>query len=109
MGTNKCSLYVELGFNKDAKIEQSELLPCVLKDLQEAQIITADMRVVDYETIIMNPAYVHVSAEAMQYVTSQKQKLAQEDVYSIGRYGSWTYCSIEDNIKEARALAQKLN
>lgn len=26
-------------------------------------------------------------------------------VYSIGRYGSWTYCSIEDNIKEAQALA----
>ena len=25
-------------------------------------------------------------------------------VYSIGRYGSWTYCSIEDNIIEARTL-----
>jgi hypothetical protein len=28
-------------------------------------------------------------------------------VYSIGRYGSWTYCSIEDNIVEARALAEQ--
>jgi hypothetical protein len=26
-------------------------------------------------------------------------------VYAIGRYGGWTYCSIEDNIVEARALA----
>ena len=25
-------------------------------------------------------------------------------VHSIGRYGGWTYCSIEDNIVEARAL-----
>jgi hypothetical protein len=27
-------------------------------------------------------------------------------VHSIGRYGAWTYCSIEDNMLEARALAQ---
>jgi hypothetical protein len=25
-------------------------------------------------------------------------------VYPVGRYGGWTYCSIEDNIVEARAL-----
>jgi hypothetical protein len=34
--------------------------------------------------------------------------LAERDVYSIGRYGGWTYCSIEDNIVEARALAKQL-
>ena len=34
-------------------------------------------------------------------------ELARADVYSIGRYGGWTYCSIEDNIVEARALAQQ--
>ena len=30
---------------------------------------------------------------------------AANGIYSIGRYGGWTYCSIEDNIVEARALA----
>ena len=35
-------------------------------------------------------------------------ELAARDVHSIGRYGSWTYCSIEDNIVEARALAARL-
>jgi hypothetical protein len=27
----------------------------------------------------------------------------------MGRYGSWTYCSIEDNIVEARRLAERFN
>ena len=67
------------------------------------------MLVVDYETILMNPAYVHVSAEATQYVAKLKEQLAQQDIYSIGRYGSWTYCSIEDNIIEAKDLAKALN
>ena len=35
-----------------------------------------------------------------------KRGLATRGVHSIGRYGSWTYCSIEDNIVEARALAE---
>ena len=109
LGTDKCSLYVELGFDKHATIKPEELLPRVLHDLQEAQIISEDMKVVDHETIIMNPAYVHVSAEATQYVANLKEQLAEQDIYSIGRYGSWTYCSIEDNIIEAKNLAKALN
>lgn len=109
LGSDKCSLYVELGFDKHTHIEPNEWLPRVLNDLQEAQIISQDMKVVDYETIIMNPAYVHISAEASEFVTAKKEQLAQEGIYSIGRYGSWTYCSIEDNIKEAKALAASIN
>lgn len=109
LGSNKCSLYVELGFDKHVKVQPENWLPRVLKDLQEAQIISADMKVMDYEAIIMNPAYVHVSAEATEFVRMKKEQLAHDDIYSIGRYGSWTYCSIEDNIKEAKALAAKLN
>ena len=30
--------------------------------------------------------------------------LATRGVHPVGRYGGWTYCSIEDNIVEARAL-----
>lgn len=109
LGSERCSLYVELGFDKETVINPDDYLQRVLHDLQEAKIITEDMKVVDYETIIMNPAYVHISAEAVQYVDKMKKQLAQHDIYSIGRYGSWTYCSIEDNIKEAKVLAQKLN
>ena len=34
--------------------------------------------------------------------------LTKNNIYSIGRYGSWTYCSIEDNIIEAKDLAKNL-
>lgn len=109
LGQDRCSLYIELSFDKYAHIHPEELLPRVLHDLQEAQIISDDMKVVDHEAILMNPAYVHVSAEGTQFVAAQKEQLAQVGIYSIGRYGSWTYCSIEDNIKEAKALVSKLN
>ena len=46
--------------------------------------------------------------ESNQDVTDKKAWLADRGIHSIGRYGSWTYCSIEDNMLEARALAEKL-
>jgi hypothetical protein len=31
-------------------------------------------------------------------------RLARHGVHSVGRYGTWTYCAIEDNLLQARAL-----
>jgi hypothetical protein len=33
-------------------------------------------------------------------------QLARAGVWSAGRYGAWTYCSIEDNLRQARALVE---
>jgi hypothetical protein len=64
--------------------------------------------VIEYESIVMDPAYVHISSTSKLDVEEKKKELAKNDIYSIGRYGSWTYCSIEDNIKEARDLVNSL-
>lgn len=109
LGTDRMSLYVELGFGKDAEIISEEWLPKVLTDLKKAGILCESQKLVDFETVLMNPAYVHINQASRQDVEEKKQQLAQKGVYSIGRYGSWTYCSIEDNIKEARNLAETLH
>ena len=56
----------------------------------------------------MNPAYVHINKKSTEALNKYKQLLAANNIYSIGRYGSWTYCSIEDNIIEARSLAHSM-
>lgn len=56
----------------------------------------------------MDPAYVHISSASLADVAARKKALAENGVYSIGRYGSWTYCSIEDGMQEARSLANSL-
>lgn len=101
-------MYVELGFSKDDVINPNEWLGRVFRDLKCAGIVSEEQTLVDYESIIMNPAYVHINSRSIHDVVEKKAQLEKYDVYSIGRYGSWTYCSIEDNIKEARALADSL-
>ena len=108
LGQDRMSLYVELGFDKNAIIQPDKWLERVLLDLQDAEIITKDQKLIDYESIIMDPAYVHINNRSVEDVHKKKAYLADNDLYSIGRYGSWCYCSIEDNIKEAKALAEQL-
>lgn len=107
LSQDRMSMYVELGFDKDASIDEKEWLPKVLEDLKKAGFISENQELIDYESLIMNPAYVHINQYSVQDVLDKKSLLEKSDIYSIGRYGSWTYCSIEDNILEARNLAEQ--
>ena len=109
IGGDRMSLYVEIGFPEKAELkDNSYYLERVLTDLKKAGIISSQ-KLIDYETVLMNPAYVHINKKSTEALNKHKQLLAANNIYSIGRYGSWTYCSIEDNIIEARSLARSIS
>ncbi len=109
-GADRMSLYVELGYSKDAVIDDATVETMrarVLEDLARAGLVDGH-RLVSWHSVVMDPAYVHVTSGSLRDVAAKKRILESRGVYSIGRYGSWTYCSIEDNVVEARALADTL-
>jgi protoporphyrinogen oxidase len=109
-GSNRMSLYVEVGLPWDAELSEDErgaLKARVLADLQTCGVLTNQTLVASHD-VLLDPAYVHVTTQSNSEATARRELLAAEDVHSIGRYGAWTYCSIEDNIVEARALAEGL-
>ena len=107
--TKNMSLYVELGFGKNTDVIDVEYYnEKVLDDLKKAGIIT-DHKLIASHFVIMDPAYVHITKESIRDVEEKKKVLARNNIYSIGRYGSWTYCSIEDNILEGKALVERLS
>ncbi|MDO5104293.1 NAD(P)/FAD-dependent oxidoreductase [Capnocytophaga sp.] len=108
LSQDRMSMYIELGFGKNEKIQPQAWLPKVLEDLKKAGFLAENQKLIDYESLVMNPAYVHINQHSVQDVLDKKQFLEQYGIYSIGRYGSWTYCSIEDNIIEAKTLAERL-
>jgi protoporphyrinogen oxidase len=104
---DRLSLYVEIGHTRDARVDEAATLPRVLADLKRAAVID-DHRLVAYHSVVMDPAYVHITQSSIADLRLLGDHLRSRGVYSIGRYGGWTYCSIEDNIVEARALAEEL-
>jgi protoporphyrinogen oxidase len=109
--SDRMSLYVEVGLPWDSEPtadERGALKAKVLADLQTCGVLRNQTLVASHE-VLLDPAYVHITSRSTAAAASIKKLLADRDVHSIGRYGAWTYCSIEDNIVEARALAERLD
>ena len=108
IGQDRMSLYVEIGFGKDQPVDDVDaLLQRTLADLRVAGILT-DQHLVAEHHVLMDPAYVHITRRSEQDKQEKMALLAQQDIYSIGRYGAWKYCSVEDNMHDAFTLAQRL-
>lgn len=105
--SERMSLYVEIGYSKDATINIESMLENVLADLKKAGIVS-NQKMISHHSVIMDPAYVHISKEGISERDRVKEILKAHNIYSIGRYGSWNYSSIEDNIIEAMHLSQEL-
>jgi protoporphyrinogen oxidase len=104
----RMSLYVEIGARTDETFDVVALQARVLEDLRREQIVT-DHQLVASHHIVLDPAYVHITQRSLAETARLRAALSAKGVHAVGRYGGWTYCSIEDNLVETRALAQQLS
>ncbi len=111
LGQDKLSMYIEIGYGKDAAVDEAEIgrqLDLTLMNLRRQGIIDDTFKLAAYAPILMDPAYVHITKDTDRQVREFFERAAGNSVYSIGRYGAWTYCSMEDSMIAARDLAREL-
>lgn len=108
LDSDKLSMYIEIGYDKNAQINVDEQLKLTLENLKKHGIITDDMELEEYCSIIMDPAYVHINGEVDCEISRLKEYFKQNNIYTIGRYGAWTYCSMEDSMIAAKELAESI-
>lgn len=105
LGQNRMSLYVEIAMPQENEMVADVVLPGILAELERARVIDGH-RLISWSTVTLDPAYVHISKSAQEFAEKSRMHLIARDIFPIGRYGRWTYCSIEDNIVEAYHLAR---
>jgi protoporphyrinogen oxidase len=108
LSQNRMSLYVEIGMKVGDEVNEGVLLDRVLSDLKMSKIIT-DHKLLSYQMVVMSPAYVHINKKSKDIYENWCNLNNKNGIYSIGRYGSWTYCSIEDNIIEGKSISTIIN
>ena len=105
LNSDRLSMYIEIGYSKDDNnIDVDEQLEKTIENLKRIGIVK-DNKLISHSTIFMSPAYVHIKNDTNEEVEDWKNKRGQQNVYSIGRYGGWTYCSMEDSMIAAKSLA----
>ena len=107
IGGDRMSLYVEIGAPHGATFDPEVLRARVLRDLERERIVDGH-RLIAHHHAVLDPAYCHITQASNAETARLCDELARSGVHSVGRYGRWTYCSIEDNLVETRALAARL-
>lgn len=106
------SMYIEIGYGKNDVIDENIInkqLKLTLNNLKKFGIINSDMKLMEYCSIIMDPAYVHINTNTNNKVKQLEVNLKNKNIYLLGRYGLWTYNSMEDSMVLAKELARSLN
>ncbi len=104
---DRMSLYVEVGAPAGARLDVEAMRTRVLADLAAEGIVDGH-RLVAWHSVVLDPAYVHITQRSIAEHRRTAALLAAAGIHTVGRYGGWTYCSIEDNLIETRALAAAL-
>ncbi len=79
-----------------------------LKACGAAAYCGAGDRIVAEQYNRIDPGYVVFDRFRQQNLPGLLAWLKKHGIISAGRYGAWTYCSMEDNILEGRGLAEAL-
>ena len=74
--TDRMSLYVEIGFARDAVVDVEAMRARVLADLARAGVIT-DHQLVAEHSVVMDPAYVHITRGSMAEHARMRAELAE--------------------------------
>ena len=108
LNTDRASLYVEISFPEGAQIDKEKELDRTLRALRRQGLIQEDNALLSHCALLMDPAYVQLRHDTGKTVGEIREALAGMDIFSIGRYGGWRYCSMEDCMLEAFSLAENL-
>jgi len=99
------SVYVEVSYPKDTKIDKIKLKDEILKDLAKTGLISSTDMIVYCDIIDIKYGYPIYDHNYKNAVSEILNFLAQYNIYSIGRYGLWRYFSMEDAILDGRKAA----
>jgi protoporphyrinogen oxidase len=102
------SLYIEIAARPDAQTDYAELREASLEGLRRCGILRRGDRIVAEQYNRIDPGYVIFDRFRQQKLPELFAWLKKNSIISAGRYGAWTYCSMEDNILEGRRLAEAL-
>jgi protoporphyrinogen oxidase len=99
------SMYAEVSYHKDKRINMAELEKEVISDLSREGIISSPKDVVCNNIINIKYGYPIYDQNYSVAVSNILKFLSSYGIYSIGRYGRWKYMTMEDVLMDGEKTA----
>jgi protoporphyrinogen oxidase len=101
------SLYGEFAYIQRSQTYIRNTLELALAKTKQLFNI-ADNDIVTKKVIPISHAYVLYDHWREKNLPRILHALEQQNIFSIGRYGAWKYCSMQETILDGKAAAQKV-
>ena len=102
------SLYIEISYTDNRPIDKKRAVEKVKEDLIKARILNESDRILVEKCFDIKCAYVIYDKNRTKTVNQIKDYLEENDIYTIGRYGSWEYSGMEDAIIQGKDIASEI-
>ena len=100
--------YLEKSVTPDTVIHRERVEEELVFTLKSLKLIQSRDEVVFFDARILPVSYVIFTRNWREVVPSTLEKLKSYGIYSIGRFGSWNYTSMSDDIKGALHCVREL-
>jgi len=104
----RTSIYAEIAYSDAKKIDRDEAAAKTISDLKKCGIISDESDVEICLPIDLKYGYALYDFNRKHAVQTIKDYLEKFGIYTIGRYGSWKYMSMEDVILEGKKVAEEV-
>ena len=100
------SIYIEVSYSQDRPLDKKGITRRIIKDLMKAGIITSQDKILAKLLLDIRYAYPLYDHSHRESISTIQRFLRENGIYSLGRFGSWEYLSMEDVINQARKIAK---
>ena len=102
------SLYLEIAYSTKKPLDKQKAVQRAKEDLRKAGILSASDKILVEKCFDIRCAYVIYDKNHDQTVNTIQKFLTENDIYSIGRYGSWEYSGMQDAILHGQKVVQEI-
>jgi len=102
------SIYIEISYTDNRPIDKKRAVEKVKEDLIKARILKESDKILVEKCFEIKCAYVIYDKNRTKIVNQIKDFLKENDIYTIGRYGSWEYAGMEDAIIQGKDIAGEI-
>ncbi len=101
--------YLERSLNEGESYDIEEVRTEVVTILKQLNMIVSEAEIEHMDIRVIPGSYTIFNREWKKIVPGMLEKLRENNIHSIGRYGSWNYSSMSNDIKNGIETADLLN
>jgi len=103
---NSSSLYIEVAYSKEKTLNKNTVVNRIINKMHDADVLNSSDKILVKDINDIKYGYIIYDKAREKALNRIKVFLNKNNIFCLGRYGSWRYLSMEDVLLDGKAVAE---